>query len=181
MLKYNKKWGKVILDTNAHEFSCSQKPEGKWIIYKLALLFFYTAYTLVYLYLIIKHAFVPLGALIPLTLWIFVYFTWRYTSPDYKYKIDAGNLVFYVIYGKREHEKLRIHLKDAVCIAPCIEAQRHARDMKIKRAYTALPSKNESDAYGIIFEKNEKLSIFTFKVTRDTLKALCYYNKNTVI
>lgn len=169
------------MESISAEYSCSQKIEGKWLIYKLLLLLLYASYTAVYLYVIIKIAFVPLGALIPVTLWIMIHFTWRYTSPDYKYTVDAGNLSFYVSYGKKTHEKFKLRIKDAIMIAPRDKIGDSLRDLKIEKAYNALPSKKEQDAYAIVFKKETKVCIFCFKVTRDTIKSLHYYNKNTII
>ncbi len=169
------------MGTNAAEYSCSQKREGKWKLYRFLLALLYVSYTVAYFYIIIETRFFPLGALIPVTLWIIVYFTWRYTSPDYKYTIDAGILTFYVSYGKKTHEKFKLHIKEALAIVPHDQLREHIDGVKIKKAYNALPSKSESDAYSIVFEKETKVYIFNFKVTRDTLKALHYYNNTTVI
>ncbi len=169
------------MESNVTEYACSQKNEGKWLIYKLLLLLLYATYTIVYLYVIVKIGFVPLGALIPITLWIMIYFTWRYTSPDYKYTIDAGDLTFYVSYGKKTHKKFKAHIKDVIAIAPREKIREHLNGIKPKKIYNALSSKHESDAYAIVFKKETKVCIFYLKATRDTVKALHYYNKNTVI
>ena len=167
------------MDFNCYEFSYEQKNEGKWKFFKALLLLAYALYTAIYLFLIIKFAFVPLGALIPFTLWIIVYFTWRYTKPEYKYKIESGYLVYSVSYGKRDKEKLRIHIADAKMIAPksVLDSQKEIVPEKI---YSAIPSKSETELYGIAFEKETKVCIFYFKVTRDTIKCLNYYNKSTI-
>jgi len=168
------------MESYSYEYAYSQKTEGAWCVFKLLLLLLYATYTGVYLYLIIKFAFLPLGALIPITLWIMIYFTWRYTCPDYKYVIDAGILSFYVSYGKKMCKKLEIHIKDALLIAPRDEVMKETANLSPK-IYCALPSKAENEAYGIAFKKNAKVYIFVFKVTRDAMKSLHYYNTNTVI
>ena len=167
------------MDYNNYEFSCEQKSEGKWKLFKALLLLAYVAYTAIYLFLIIKFAFVPLGALIPFTLWIIVYFTWRYTKPEYKYRIESGYLIYSVSYGKKDNEKLKIHISEADAVAPksIIEEAFKSSSPKI---YNAVPSKAESDAYGIAFKTGTKVCILYFKVTRDTVKCLHYYNKATV-
>ena len=169
------------MGTNASEYSCSQKREGKWKLYKFLLLLLYLVYTAAYLIIIIKTRFFPLGALIPVTLWIIIHFTWRYTSPDYKYTIDAGILTFYVSYGKKTTEKFRIHIKEALAIAPKERIAEEIGDLKIRKIYDALPSKNEPDAYAIAFKMETKVCVLYLKVTRDTAKALHYYNKNTIL
>ncbi len=169
------------MDNNIHEYACTQKCEGKWILFKFLLAFFYVAYTVAYMYAIIKTRFFPLGALIPVTLWIIIHYTWRYTSPDYKYTIGAGMLTFYVSYGKTAHEKFKLHISDAIMIAPRDKIDLRNEGIRINKTYNALPSKSESDSYSAVFKKETKVCIFHFKVTRDTLKALHYYNKSTVI
>ena len=52
---------------------------------------------------------------------------------------------------------------------------------KVEKIYNVLPSKSETEVYSIAFEKETKLYILNIKVTRDTTKALHYYNKNTII
>ena len=165
---------------NEHEYSCEQKCEGKWIIFKLLLLLLYTSFTLGYFYFIVKIAFIPLGALIPLFLWIMVYFTWRYTNPDYKYTIDAGKLLFSVSHGKKTKKKLEIHISEAMAIAPREKINELLKGVRIQKSFSALPSKSEKDAYAIVFKKETKVCILYLKVTRDTMKALYYYNKNTI-
>jgi hypothetical protein len=169
------------MENNTTELAYEQKCEGKWILFKLLLLALYVGYTVTYLYVIIKTGFFPLGALIPFTLWIIVYFTWRYTSPDYKYTIGAGTLTFSVSYGKKTHEKFKIHLKDALAIAPRERIGTVLKETKIHKSFSALPSKSESEVYAIAFKKETKVYILHLKVTRDTVKALYYYNKNTII
>ena len=165
------------MGTIASEYSCSQKPEGKWKIFKLLLIALYLTYTVLYLYVIIKTRFFPLGALIPVTLWIIIHFTWRYTSPDYKYTIDAGFLTFYISYGKKTYEKFKLHIKDAIAIAPLCKIESYP----IQKTYNALPSKSETDSYAAVFKTETKICIFRFKATRDTIKALHYYNNNTIL
>ena len=169
------------MDTNASEFGCSQQREGKWKLYKWLLLLLYVAYTVTYLFVIIETRFFPLGALIPVTLWIIVHFTWRYTNPDYKYVVDAGVLTFYVSYDKKTREKFKIHLKEALAIAPKEQIYKETRGLKIQKSYNALPTKHETDAYAIVFKKETKVCILYLKVTRATLKSLHYYNNNTIL
>ena len=162
------------------EYSYSIKCEGKWIFYKALLLLFYLTYTASYLFLIIKYAFIPLGALIPVTLWIIAHFTWRYTSPDYSYKIEAGALTLFVIYGARKKEKIKIHLKDASLIAPKALAQKFVKD-KGAKIYSALTEKSSPDAYGIVFGEKSNPTLLLIDAPRDAKRALNYYNKDTVL
>ncbi len=168
------------MELNSYEYSAEQKTEGKWLASKLLLVLAYIAYTLVYLALIIKTGFVPLGALIPLTLWIIIFFTWRYTSPDYTYTVLSGELTFTVRYGGRtKRERFKLRIAEAESIAPLSELKDEVREAK--KLYSALPSRNAADAYAIIFTQGGAKCAFIFKATRDALKILHFYNKNTKI
>lgn len=168
------------MEINSYEYSVAQKREGKWIIYKLALVLAYLAYVAAYFAVIIRTGFVPLGALIPVTLWIIVFFTWRYTSPDYKYAVRSGMLSFTICYGGRS-EKLAFeaHIADATAIVPLCEAKEALA--RAKRRYSALPCSGAADAYAFLFEKDGKSCVFIFKATRDALKILHFYNDKTKI
>ena len=74
-----------------------------------------------------------------------------------------------------------MHIKDATLIVPKSELASHINGISANKIYDALPSKDESEAYAMVFKTETKVCIFIFKVTRDTLKALHYYNKNTVM
>lgn len=168
------------MELNSYEYSAEQKTEGKWLVYKLLLVSAYIAYTLIYLALIIKTGFVPLGALIPLTLWIIIFFTWRYTSPDYTYTVLSGELTFTVRYGGRtKKERFKLRVAEAESIAPLSELKDEVR--KAKKLYNALPCRASADAYAIIFTQNGKPYAFVFKATRDALKILHFYNAKTKI
>ena len=151
------------------------------MLLKFLLMFTYTGYTILYFYFIFKLALIPLGALIPLTLWIMIHFTWRYTNPEYKYTIDGGVFDFYVSYGKKNRLKFSIHIKDALAIAPKNEIVGFLKNRVPYKSYTALSTKSESEAYSIAFEMKSKVNILHFKSTRDAIKLLHYYNNDTII
>ena len=58
---------------NNYEYSASQKSEGKWLLSKILLILGYIAFATVYFVVIYITKFFPLGALIPLFLWIRVF------------------------------------------------------------------------------------------------------------
>ena len=122
----------IIMDFNSFEYTVDQKAEGKWLLSKILLIFLYLAYVAVVIYILAINALIPVGALIPVTLWIIIHFTYRYTSPDYKYVIERGEMKFFKIYGKKEHLCLSITLKDAILIAPLLESAEKIKEAKPK-------------------------------------------------
>lgn len=170
-------------DFNTYEYAATQKAEGKWLIYRILLISLYVLYAAGYFVFIFITRMIPLGALIPVTLWIIIYFTWKYTRPDYKYIIEAGKLTFYVIYGnKKNHLKTEIRISSAEKIAPVRDISADISEFAPEIVYNALPCQNTADAYAALY-KNEagKRCVFYFVATAQALKLLHFYNSRTII
>ena len=170
------------MDMVEYEYTVQQKCEGKWRLFKWGMLLFYVVFAVAYFLIIYTTRIFTLGALIPLFLWILIYFTWKYVKPEYKYVISDAHLTFYKIYGKTQKEKLHIKICEAEYIIPLEESLDEIQQLGPKNVYSALPSKSSNDSYIIIFKgKDGTSSAFMFKATEKALKALKFYNKNTVI
>ena len=165
-----------------YEYTVAQACEGKWRLFKWLMLGGYIAFSGIYFLIAYLTRFIPIVAILPLFLWILVYFTYKYVKPEYKYKIAEAHLYFYRITGKTEREILKIRLCDASCIMPLENALEEIKSFAPKNTFSALPSQFSTDSY-IILYKNEKgePSAFMFKATADALKCLHFYNKGTVM
>ena len=166
-----------------YEYTVEQKCEGKWKLYKSLMLSLYFLYTLAYFIAIYVTRIIPLGALIPVTLWILVFFTWRYVKPEYKYEIDGAHLTFTVIYGGRTKKvKAKIKLCEAHTVLPLPEASGAIGDFSPEVIFNALPTVTEPDAYVMLYTREDgKRCELVFKATQDGLKAIRFYNKNVKI
>lgn len=173
------------MELSDFEYTVAQNHEGKWRAYKWLMVLGYVLFSGAYFIVATSIRFPQIVAILPLFLWILIFFTWKYVNPEYKYKITAGHLHFFRIFGKngkKGKEILKIKLIDAMYIMPLEDALGKIKDIEPKKTYSALPSKVCSDSY-IILYKNEKSEpeAFLFKVTSDALKSLRFYNKNTVM
>ena len=171
------------MELNDYEYTVEQKNEGKWKIRKALMLTLYVLYTIVYFLIIYITRVIPLGALIPVTLWILIFFTWRYVKPEYKYHIESSFLTFTVVYGGRtKKEILKTKICDADYILPLAEAEGVIRDFEPQLKYNALPFVGCDDAYAMLYTDNSgKRCLFTFKATAQALKSLRFYNNKTKI
>jgi len=170
------------MDFNSYEYTVDQKGEGKWRLIRILMILAYLIYCAVYFLIIYISRIIPLGALIPVTLWIIVYFTWRYTKPSYKYEIESGALTYTVLYGaKTKRVKFTTRIHDARMIAPIGDVMAAARGERIAKIYNGAAQNSDTDVYGMMFEKDGKTCIFRFKATRDGLRAFRYYNAGTVM
>lgn len=164
-----------------YELRTTQKSEGGWLWFKVGMISLYVIYTLAYLAVVFKTAFVAIGAILPLTLWILVLLTWRYVNPDYLYTIESGMIKFTVIYGNRT-KKQRVSAKISECIeiAPVEMCKELIKSVKPERVYNALPSKKCDTPYALLFKDSSgKLSVLYITTTHEAIKSLKFYNKNT--
>lgn len=165
---------------NTYEYGAEQKNEGKWRVYRLLLILLYVVFVVTYFLAIYISRIFPLGALIPVFLWILVHFTWRYVKPDYKYTVEAGYFTFTKIYAsKTKRQVARFLISSAVAIAPKESLE---NTEGIKKTYSALPEKNAENPYTAIY-KNERgeLTAIDFVATKECLKLMKFYNSKTVI
>ena len=160
-----------------YEYTVAQKSEGKWSIYRWLMLSGYVLFAAGYFIAAYLSGFIPLVAILPLLLWILVYFTYRYVKPEYKYEISEAYLKFYRIYGKKAKEVTRIRICDADFIIPLESAITEIQRYSPSRTYSAIPSKDSAD----LKNDSKDACAFMFKATAEALKCLKFYNGNTVI
>ncbi len=172
-------------DFNTYEYTAAQKPEGKWKARRLLMLLAYALYSATYLTVILITKVIPLGALIPVTLWIIVYFTWGFVNPEYKYLIEKGTLTYFVIYGNKKKElkaKMSFKVSYAEAIAPRAEIEALAKELADVKVFSAIPSVSAADQYGALYKDEEgQYCIFYFVATSQALKLLRFYNSKTVV
>ena len=175
---------------STYEFAVHQKIQGKYLLARIALITVYVLYIVGGLLIAINTAFAALFALAPLTLWIIVFFTWRFTDVDYEYSITSGELTFAKIYGNRMRRRvLKLELRSASVIAPLDNAEHSAKaeTWRPERAYSAVSSMSAPDIYYILFEdgskgkKDKKRAIFYFEATAKALQICRFYNPSATI
>lgn len=168
-----------------YEVITHQKTEGIWILKRISLIFCYIAYVLALLLIgLSTRIIVPLLALIPITLWMIIYFSWKYVNIDYEYSMTSGHLTFSKIYGSRKRKVMfETEIKSISLIAPYndkyfAEAERYAPVIE----YNSLSSSKASNQYFALFEnKDEKKSIFIFEAEEKSLKIFKFYNSSATI
>lgn len=169
-----------------YEYVVTPEKKGALRKKKLILIAVYALYCILLLLFVmtVGKLFLPLFALVPLTLWIIIFFTWRYTNPEYEYSITSGILTFSVIYGGRSRKKVfEQSVKSMEAIAPLNKTHSYKiDDYKPVCVYEGSSSHESPDAYFAIFEneKGEK-SVYYFEATARALKVLRHYNPKTFV
>lgn len=122
-------------------------------------------------------------ALVPLSLWILVFFTWRLTQVEYEYSFFSGEVtVTRLLGGRTRRELCRVPIRSMSRILPyendsSAEIDAFAADKIIFAAsgedapalYVALWGDSEKKRYALIFEANEKAR-----------RILQYYNRSAL-
>lgn len=172
------------MEFNTYEYSAQQKADGKFFVRKMLILSLYFIFTVAYLSFIIYTIIFTLGALIPVALWILIFFTWRYVKPDYKYEIATGMLTFSVKHGNKKKGKVVTEFKVSAAeeILPVAENEEEITAFESKKIYSALPSQSASDVYAALYtDKDVNKCVFYFVATEQALKLLHFYNSRTIV
>lgn len=177
-------------DFNTYEFVVEQAKDGKWRLARLGMIALYVLLTIAWFVVGFTTGLVPLLALVPVTLWIIVFFTWRYVSVEYEYSIMSGELTFSKIYGGRSRRtQMTMKLRDASLIAPLDGDVYSAKATAYRpeKEFFAISSLKAPDIYFMLFElenpKNGKKSraIFYFEATAGALKTCRFYNQSATV
>ena len=146
-----------------------------YVFYILVPLFFVTT---------VAKPFLPLYAIVPLTLCIVVLLTWPMTNPEYEYSMTSGILTFAVIYGGRRRKKqFEAKIKDMAAIAPYSKMYSDKiAEYDPAKSYEGVSSLDAEGVYFALFEneKGEKC-VYYFEATDRALKILRHYNPKTVV
>ena len=169
---------------NYAQFTYEKKNEGKVRLCRTLMVFAYVLYLVAFFLVCYLTRVIPVFALAPLTLWIIIFFTWRFTNPEYEYSITSGILTFSVIYGGRTRSKrFEKSVKEMETIAPLSKLYSHKiEDYKPTRIYEGSSSHDSPDAYFALFENEDgEHCVYYFEATARALKILRHYNVKTVV
>ena len=164
---------------STYEYVVARAKVGKYRLARIALFCGYILYVIgFFLVFALARLFVPLIALIPLTTWILVFFTWRYVNVDYEYSITSGVITLTKIYGNRTRKTITsMTLKNAAVIAPLSWKHPQYDAYHAEQVYNILSSPDTPDAYCILYvDENQMRCAILFEATSQALKICRFYN-----
>lgn len=169
-----------------YEYVVEPKGDPKLKKRKILLMIGYIVYCLglFTVVLTVGRLFLPLFAMLPLTLWIIYLVTWRYTKPEYEYSMTSGVITFSVIYGSRvRRKKFEFLIRNMETVAPYTDMYKDKiKDFAPESYYNGLSSGDSPDAYFALFETEDgEKCVFYFEATAKALKILRHYNPKTVV
>lgn len=164
------------------EYTVTKKAEGKNLLLRIMLITLYVSFALGYF--VFFTAVIPIVmmiALLPLFVWMLVFFTWRYAALEIEYQIHSGTVTFYHIYGGRSRRKrFECKTKDLITVAPMDRA--HEKDFtRAAPIHDFRGAKNTPDAYYLTFNKGGKICGVFFEATAKTVKSFRYFNSAATV
>ncbi len=164
-----------------YEYAVAEAKSKTLRLKKTALIVSYVLWALLF-FLVgsMTRLLVPLLALIPLTLWILVFLTWKYTQVEYEYSFFSGKLTVTKILGGRTRKKLvEVTIRDLSAVIPYENAHvSKAEQWNAKVAVYAASSLGAPDLYLALWEDEEsgKRYLLCFEPNEKALKIMKYYN-----
>ena len=170
-------------------YGVKKKPDRELKRNRALLLGGYILYAILYMMFFLGALGVPIKlpmaiTFLPVTLWIIVFFTWRYVSVECEYQILDGEMKFMEIYGSKNMRELcRVRVSAMTRIAPYRDEYKAEADaISEENRCLCVSSMDASDIYFAIFKNvaGEDCVVF-FEATEKTLKVLRYYNSETIV
>ena len=170
------------MEVNSYDYTVDKKSEGSYKLKRALMILAYILYCVIFLVVIIWTRIVPLGALIPFTLYIIYLCTWRFVSIEYKYTVETGLFTLYCIYGSRNKKKMcEMRLKEAKRILPVNEYSDEIKAFGAKKVYDGRSSKDTSDDYAILYHENGVPALIYIDAPEQSVKVLHYYNPDNTV
>lgn len=165
---------------NYTEYTVAQKAEGKNLTNRLLLILLYTVYSVAFaVFFLAGPVKIPmLVALLPVTLWIIIFFTWRFVSIEHEYMLASGVMTFVDICGGKQRKALfACPVKEMREIAPL----RATTQLNVKTTIDMRGSVKSTDSYYfIINDRDGEATAVLFEATSKAVQIMKYYNSATV-
>ncbi|MBQ8441016.1 MAG: hypothetical protein IJX19_10165 [Clostridia bacterium] len=169
----------------AYEYVVNEKKNATVVCKRICLLLLYALWAVGFLVVgMTTRLLVPLMALVPLSLWIIVFLTWRFTQIEYELSFFSGVVTVSRIYGGRTRKKLaEITIRDMVGIYPCDEEYAQKIDsFGHEKEIMAAGSLDSPDLYAALWrDEDGKKYLLWFEATEKALKVFRFYNSSAVV
>jgi len=170
--------------SNFVNYGVAKKPEGSYKLKRILMILAYILIPGAIAGAFIAMKILPILAVLPVCIWMLVFFTWRYVSIEYEYIILDGEFKMMEVYGSKSMRELcRTRVSAMKTIAPYNHAHKAAADaVPADRRIEAVSTMNADDIYYAVFKADDgEDTVVFFEATEKTLKVLRYYNSETVM
>ena len=142
-----------------YEYVIKPKKDAKNKMLRVSFILLYFVFVIGCLVFGFLTGLIPLLALVPIALWVLIFFTWRYTNVEYEYSSESGVITFTKIYNNRTRKTItQFDIRSAEYIAPAMEHEtvKRVEDYDPMREYSFVSSMDDSDAYTALYVNEEK-------------------------
>ena len=126
----------------------------------------------------------PLLAFIPVTLWMLVFFTWKYTKVAYEYSFWGGELKVNRMLGEKTRRTLvTVKIRDLKAVYPCKDSDRkEIKDFAPEKEIFAASSDDADRLVAALWtdENNKKIALY-FEADEKAMRIIRYYNSSVSI
>lgn len=162
---------------STYEYVVAEKKNARLVMKKIGFICGYVLFVILWFVFGFATNLFPLLALIPLTTWMLVFFTWRYANVEYEYSVTSGTVTFSKVFGGRSRKQItEFKLKDCSLIAPLSESDEKIKAFAPERDYVSMSSWDTPDAYVALLTLNDKKTAVYFEATEKMLKICRFYN-----
>jgi len=168
-----------------YEYAVAEAKSNKLLMKKLLFLAAYILYGAVVLIVgVIVKLILPILCFIPLSIWIIVFLTWRFTQLEYEYSFFSGKLTVSKILGGRSRKKLcEVHLRDLAAVFPYEDANvSRAEAFNAEKTVFAASGMNAENLYIALWTDPDsgKRTILLFEPNEKAIKIIKYYNMSAI-
>lgn len=164
----------------SYEYVIKPKRDSKNNMLRFGLVALYVFFVIAWLVFGFLSGFIPLLALVPVTTWMLVFFTWRYANVEYEYVAESGVITFSKVYDNRSRKKITVFdVRSAEYIAPASEHDtlRRVADYDPKYEYYFVTHMGDPDAYTALYvNENKERCAVSFIAHPRLKKTLKFYN-----
>lgn len=160
---------------NEAEYALPVSAEGKILLGRVALICLYVAFATAYvLAFTVGVRLVPLISILPIFLWMLIFFTWRLVKYEISVKVAVGTLTVAKIHGKKYKTVARYTVKDLCYICAGCDALPPEAVGKTVKNYC---SSKEAQSYLLAYRAGGKEEYVKIHLTNRVAKELHRYNK----
>ena len=171
------------MDFETYEYVIVPRPTAKNKLLKALLIVCYVLFVIAWFIFGALTGFYALLALIPVTLWMLVFATWRYSNVEYEYSVLSGRITFSKIYGGRSRKKvLELDLRSAEAILPLNEKQseRLIDDFDPQSEISFISHSESPDAYAVLFREDDTKCAVYMEINARMMKTCKLYNSHAL-
>lgn len=171
-----------MTEENSFRFAEYARPvtkEGKNLRRRVLLVTLYICAAAAYAAVAIAVTIPHLIAILPLLLWMLVYFTWGSVSYECCVRVASGEVQFLRLRGKREELLLSLPVKALLWARP--NDGRAANRVAVRHIVRDLRADTRAGGYAALLKRDGETVLLLFDCTVAVASALHYYNKEVTV